>query len=412
MMRRLTFLDFRFLERFLPIAPAISQPCGRSLSHSARRVLASIGLATLRMDAMFDAYSGMERQQCLGGIGETTHISGRSKTAGLVKCPLCPGRRQKRFCSGRGLRMHFAAVHADAGATVLTEAMQTVEVESVGLPATSRMPEACEAARDGDEQKLAQLYSTGRWHPLDPAFCDKHGYRAHHWAAGTDGGCLNFCLTLASAREVDDATREERREGKRGGRTLLHWAARNGIAAHARLLLAPPHSTQVDARTADGTTPLMLALYSGRIEVAEVLIATGASMRCTNDWGCSCVHWASMGSCPIRTLPWLQEKLRVSCGKNTDHDDSDYFVAKQVHGHTAFHKLAQRGQAAAALLLAHDLLKSSTRLLHTALAKDAGGRCPSRIAACAGFDHAATVLYDLEQRVDAATQHSLCHVRQ
>lgn len=359
---------------------------------------------------MLDAYSGMERQLCLGGVGKKTHISGRSKTAGLVKCPLCPARRQKRFCWGRGLRMHIAAIHADAAVTVLSEAMQSIEVDSMAAPVASEMSEACEAARDGDEQKLAQLYSTGRWHPLDPAFRDKHGYRAHHWAAGTDGGCLKFCLTLASAREVDDATRAERREGKRGGRTLLHWAARNGVVAHARLLLAPPHATHVDARTADGTTPLMLALYSGRIEVAEVLMATGASVRSTNDWGCSCVHWASMGSEPLRTLPWLQEKLRTSRDKSIDEDDATYFVAKQVHGHSAFHKLAQRGQADAALLLANDLLGYSTRLLQTALVKDAGGRRPSRIAACAGFDHAATVLYDLEQRVDAAARYSLCRV--
>lgn len=353
-----------------------------------------------------DAYGGMEmrrHESLLGSFdGESNKAFGRAETAGVVKCPLCSSRRQKRFCRGRGLQMHFASAHRDLDEATLARALSDAEASREERVPKGALPEACRAARDGDAEKLASLHRSGRWRPLDPAHRDKHGYRAHHWAAGSASGCLEACLLMASATEIDELTASERREGKRGGRTLLHWAARNGIEKHVELLCA---MTPVDSRTADGTTPLMLALYAGHLTVADALLRHGASRRCENEWGCTCAHWAAMGEDPMRTLPWL---LAVGSLEETSMGPSD-MVTSQVHGHTAFHKLAQRGHASTALFLC-TLLDGETKMLDRGLRPDAGGRRPSEIAACAGYDDAASVLRRLEGKVEEAAYVGSCRV--
>ena len=169
--------------------------------------------------------------------------------------------------------------------------------------AKTEVPPACAAARDGDEDTLRRLFAN-EWQPLDTASRDAHGYRAHHWAAGSAKGCLALCLELCDARTVDELTLHERREGKRGGRSLLHWACRNGVASHAALLVA---CTLVDARAADRTTPLMLALYGGHVDVCNILHKAGATVcLLVNDFDCGDAHWAAMGLDAVSTLAWLK----------------------------------------------------------------------------------------------------------
>ena len=53
-----------------------------------------------------DSYAGMAAQRST----TTQKDMGRGATAGWVKCPLCPPRRQKRYARGRGLTAHLEAV--------------------------------------------------------------------------------------------------------------------------------------------------------------------------------------------------------------------------------------------------------------------------------------------------------------
>ncbi|KAJ8603842.1 hypothetical protein CTAYLR_000285 [Chrysophaeum taylorii] len=347
-----------------------------------------------------DAYSRMELCRALGDETPMRDM-GRAETAGTVKCPLCPARRQKRFARGRGFLGHMAHAHpnADVVSAVREADASVMTVEKAVLP------KACAAARDGDSATLERLYDEGSWDPLGSGCRDRHGYRPHHWAAGgvccledaSPNCCLDACLERASARAVDELTRREQRDGKRGSRALLHWAARNGVARHARKLLV---DTPPDVRTADGTTPLMLALYGGHLDVAELLVGRGAAIQCDlrNDWGCTDVHWAAMGNAPVRSLRWL---ARVYAGTEPF---SHKLVSRQIHGHSAFHKLAQRGSADAVVFLARDALGASTTLLDAALAPDSSRRRPSQIARCAGFPDCADTLDKLQAGVAAAVQ--------
>jgi|LauGreDrversion2_3_1035106.scaffolds.fasta_scaffold81128_2 ankyrin repeat protein len=54
-----------------------------------------------------------------------------------------------------------------------------------------------------------------------------------------------------------------------------------GIAKVVRLLLE--QGAKVDERANDGTTPLYLALQQGRIEVARILVASGADVNAKTD---------------------------------------------------------------------------------------------------------------------------------
>ena len=115
-------------------------------------------------------------------------------------------------------------------------------------PRAAELPTWCVAARDGDVAALAALRKAGDWEPLHPRCRDKHGtqgrvknvsrgvsgslflssrestrslsferererekknllilsrragYRAHHWAAGSSKGCLEYCLGQAHSR--------------------------------------------------------------------------------------------------------------------------------------------------------------------------------------------------------------------
>ena len=244
------------------------------------------------------------------------------------------------------------------------------------------LPAACVAARDGDETELMRLHATGQWDPLSTKGRDKHGYRAHHWAAGAENGCLQVCLRYASAKDIDEVTLRERRDGKRGGRSLLHWAARNGVIRNVALLLQRD-DVDASARTNDGTTALMLALYGGHLEICAML-----PFGKENDYGCNEVHWAAMGTRPFETFLWLDDNLVPT----------SVFAQVQCHGHSVFHKLVSAKNHFSdddyfnrtLTWLIDDKFSSgeeNNHLLADALAPDRAGRRPSDIAKCNAQSH-------------------------
>lgn len=71
------------------------------------------------------------------------------------------------------------------------------------------------------------------------------------------------------------------REGKEWG--ALHYAVFNGHDNLARQLIA--RGAEVNARSPNGSTPLMLAAREGREELTRVLLESGADPRAKSDWG-------------------------------------------------------------------------------------------------------------------------------
>ena len=71
------------------------------------------------------------------------------------------------------------------------------------------------------------------------------------------------------------------REGNNWG--ALHYAVFNGHDKLARELIA--RGAEVNARSPNGSTPLMLAAREGREELTKVLLESGADPKSKNDWG-------------------------------------------------------------------------------------------------------------------------------
>ena len=340
-----------------------------------------------------DSYAGMAATR---STTTAQKAMGRGATAGWVKCPLCPPRRQKRYARGRGLTAHLETMHGGASMDAKTNAIAAAEVaprtadrRGAGFAASSGPPLACRLARDGDASALVELLEATKG-PLDPRHRDAHGYRPHHWAAGSPTGCLEALLRLMPARRVDATTRGERVDGKRGGRTVLHWACRNGVATHVALLLKEDPAS-VELPTADGTTPLMLALYAASTEVCDILRASGARVqRHANAWGCRDAHWAAMGADAGVALAWLRRRLSTEAWR-------DAVTEPQAQGHTVFHKAAQRGRRDALARLLAEFEDDVGAL--AALSEDDSGRTPSQIAAAAGHEGTAALLAHAEAAI-------------
>lgn len=63
----------------------------------------------------------------------------------------------------------------------------------------------------------------------------------------------------------------------------LHYAVFNGHTELAKYLIE--RGANVNARSPNGSTPLMMAAREGREEIAKTLLESGADTRAKNDWG-------------------------------------------------------------------------------------------------------------------------------
>ena len=129
---------------------------------------------------------------------------------------------------------------------------------------TSRSPVA-DAAMAKDPTSVRQLLKSG----ADANAAQGDGMTALHWAALNGDGPLAEMLLVAGANP--------RATTRIGGFTPLHLATQNGRAA----VIAPlvKGGAAVNARTATGTTPLMLAAASGNADVVRLLADCGRGAR-------------------------------------------------------------------------------------------------------------------------------------
>ena len=74
----------------------------------------------------------------------------------------------------------------------------------------------------------------------------------------------------------------------RGGRTLLHWAAREGHEGVIRMLL--DYHTEINAPITVLGRPLQEACMYSHISCAKLLIERGASVRDQDDMGYTTLH--------------------------------------------------------------------------------------------------------------------------
>ncbi|KNC55378.1 ankyrin domain-containing protein [Thecamonas trahens ATCC 50062] len=382
----------------------------------------------------------------LAGIIDGATTTGRGVDDGWVKCPVCvaerdrrfaanqaarklivvPGPRpmwRKRFARGRGLRAHLETFHRPgqghwASSTVdgqsgVDAALIEAEKEKIhagidrnGLvfdPHRGLHPGLLAAAA-GDLSAVRTLIAQG-WDWTTQGL-DKHGSTAAEWAAGNGHVDVLDELINRGPGAIDTSALAARDTGgTRGGRTVLHWAARNGQTAVVSYLLADRFSgLLVDVPTGDGTTPLHLALYGAHFDAAQALLDAGADLARINDWGCAAAHWASM--CTAKSVRATPPGASAAPADN-DSDDGDLalaclqwvidaagsphaaatlMTARQKTGRTPMHKAAQRGNTAACLFL----LDSYG---HKAVAgPDDQGNVPSDVAAEMGHPALAELL--------------------
>ena len=103
-------------------------------------------------------------------------------------------------------------------------------------------------------------------------------------AAGCSGAAVQ-----APSRSGDAAPVESALSAPRSG--LLHYAVRNGHAGRVAELLAA--GAEVDARNAEGKTPLHAATLAGRIEIMRLLIDAGADPNAVSGQWVTPLHEAA-----------------------------------------------------------------------------------------------------------------------
>ena len=151
----------------------------------------------------------------------------------------------------------------------------------------------------------------------DPSLMDNRGLNTLHYAA--QGGNTDIIsLIHTHLPDIDSKTREgdtplmlaalngklravkwflERGatvacEEKRGWNTL-HHAAQGGDTDIISLIHT--HLPNIDSKTREGGTPLMLAALCGKLYAVKWLLEKGATVACENDVGWNTLHYAAQG---------------------------------------------------------------------------------------------------------------------
>ncbi|XP_017378244.1 neurogenic locus notch homolog protein 4 isoform X6 [Cebus imitator] len=253
------------------------RPRTQSAPHRRRPPLGedSIGLKTLKPEAEVDE----DGVVMCSGPEEGEEVGQAEETGPPSKCQLWPlsggcGELPQAAMLTPPQESEMEAPDLDTrgpdGVTPLMSAVCCGEVESRTFQgAWLGCPEPWEPLLDGGACPQAHTVGTGET-PL-------------HLAA-------RFSRPTAARRLLEAGANPNQPD--RAGRTPLHAA----VAADARevcQLLLRSRQTAVDARTEDGTTPLMLAARLAVEDLVEELIAAQADVGARDKWGKTALHWAA-----------------------------------------------------------------------------------------------------------------------
>ena len=102
------------------------------------------------------------------------------------------------------------------------------------------------------------------------------------------------------------------------GWTMLHYAAQGGNDVILEKLLSL--GLDIDSRSSDGATPLMIAAYHGRLDAFIVLIETWSDPTLKNNNGWTLLHFAAQGDNDVIIEKLLSLELDIdsrSSGRRT-----------------------------------------------------------------------------------------------
>jgi ankyrin repeat protein len=112
----------------------------------------------------------------------------------------------------------------------------------------------------------------------------------------TAASCGSYsCMQLLLNRAKDSVARLN--ETDKNGSTALHKCAHDGGLRVAQWLLNQP-GISINAKDAQGTTPLLMAAKMGRLEICELLIAKGADVKDVDGKYNTAVHFATSKCLP------------------------------------------------------------------------------------------------------------------
>ena len=153
---------------------------------------------------------------------------------------------------------------------------------------------------------------------------------------------MKSCFELASEGKLEElrpllAGNYQLRARDERGRTLLHVAADSGQKEVLQHLLNLVHPS-VDVRDDDGNTPLHLAVLNNHVEVADLLLASGANSMIQNSRKILPFHLALRDGEPT-------DMIVVFCKYGVDH------LAKGFRNYTSLHVIAAQNNLKALNIL-------------------------------------------------------------
>ena len=162
------------------------------------------------------------------------------------------------------------------------------------------------------------------------------GCKALHWAAGNGHkDMVDYLLQPRQDKKKPFFHVDCPAVGKSQGRTALHYACRNGHF-HIVRKLVEEYNANPNPKARHSVTPLQLAVWQGRLEIAKYLVNQCKVDPCQiNDYDCGLVHWmglAPKGASVVDMARWLHEDLGLPLRN-----------VVQRQGHSALHKAAWGG---------------------------------------------------------------------
>ncbi|MCC7123890.1 MAG: ankyrin repeat domain-containing protein [Acidobacteria bacterium] len=160
-----------------------------------------------------------------------------------------------------------------ASAAGVTPLMAAARVGAVDVATALLAKGAAVNAVEQGRSQSALMWAASRRHPAMVRLLLAHGADVH---ARTAVRPLTVMLDQGPRRIVK-TSRQDAHRVESGGSSALHFAAQAGDVESAAMLLDA--GAAIDAPSADGRSPLVLAVFDGQPTVARLLIARGANVN-------------------------------------------------------------------------------------------------------------------------------------